>query len=168
MALQNAAWGRASGESTWRGGSSTTTQSTYTKAEDIDWSAYDIVVSIDVAVPTRVVEAFPGVMWCYYWIEGGPYSLKTWWGIGSPQFSYNVFLTQGLAKLPLTAQSRAVLRMLSERRVVLDAPYYLLSSKTLSDVHAYHRGAPRSGVCLSSSSQSFVDDAELDSSVAIR
>ena len=133
---------------------------TFSKADEIDWSAYDIVVSIDVAVPTRVVRKFPQVMWCYYWIEGGPTSLKTF-AAGSPQFSYNVFLTHRLAKLPLTVRSREVRRMLSERRAVLDVPYYLLSSKNLLDLYSDRQEAPRTGICLSASSQSFVDDAEL-------
>ncbi|MEZ5942740.1 MAG: hypothetical protein R3C18_15205 [Planctomycetaceae bacterium] len=34
--------------------------------EDVDWSAFDIVVSIDNSVPQRVTEQFPQVLWTYY------------------------------------------------------------------------------------------------------
>ncbi|MBI3860976.1 MAG: hypothetical protein HY290_03690, partial [Planctomycetia bacterium] len=32
----------------------------------VDWSAYDIVISIDAAVPERVTRKFPQTRWCYY------------------------------------------------------------------------------------------------------
>lgn len=33
---------------------------------DIDFTQYDIVISIDVSVPSRVTRRFPEVLWCYY------------------------------------------------------------------------------------------------------
>lgn len=36
----------------------------------VDWGAYDIVISYDIAVPTRVCKAFPNVLWSYYITEG--------------------------------------------------------------------------------------------------
>ena len=35
-------------------------------AEAVDWGAYDIVVSLDVSVPARITQRYPGVAWCYY------------------------------------------------------------------------------------------------------
>jgi hypothetical protein len=32
----------------------------------VDWNAYDIVISFDVAVPERITRAYPGTAWCYY------------------------------------------------------------------------------------------------------
>lgn len=34
--------------------------------EDIDWSEFDIVISVDVAVPERITSRFPSVVWAYY------------------------------------------------------------------------------------------------------
>ena len=98
-------------------------------SESIDWSQYDAVISIDVAVPSRIIRRFPQVMWCYYFIEGGP------WGIdhefkGSPYFGYNVFLNHRLAKTRLTARSSSVRQMRATRRAVLDFPYYMQSARS--------------------------------------
>lgn len=34
--------------------------------EQINWSEYDIVISMDVCVPARITANFPNVLWCYY------------------------------------------------------------------------------------------------------
>ncbi|MBK1645085.1 hypothetical protein CKO25_10555 [Thiocapsa imhoffii] len=34
--------------------------------EDVDWSAFDLVISVDVAVPARITRRFPQVVWAYY------------------------------------------------------------------------------------------------------
>lgn len=34
--------------------------------EEIDWSKFDIIVSIDVSVPARITRQYPQVVWCYY------------------------------------------------------------------------------------------------------
>ncbi len=36
--------------------------------DDVNWSAYDLVISLDIAVPTRIVKANPGTVWAY-WIS---------------------------------------------------------------------------------------------------
>jgi hypothetical protein len=36
------------------------------RAGDIDWSQYDLVMSVDVSVPQRITRQFPSVVWCYY------------------------------------------------------------------------------------------------------
>ncbi len=41
-------------------------QGRYARAcEEIDWSAYDIVIGLDVPVPARITRRFPSVVWCY-------------------------------------------------------------------------------------------------------
>jgi hypothetical protein len=35
-------------------------------AAEIQWSDYDIVISIDVSVPARITRNYPSVAWCYY------------------------------------------------------------------------------------------------------
>lgn len=34
--------------------------------EDVNWSDYDIVISMDVSVPARITSQFPNILWCYY------------------------------------------------------------------------------------------------------
>lgn len=61
--------------------------------DDIDWGSYDLVISIDIAVPTRIVEAHPDTVWAYYVSEPcmSLYAAST----AEPQFGYDLFLTLG-------------------------------------------------------------------------
>lgn len=34
--------------------------------DEVDWSQFDLVISIDVAIPARVTLRYPGVVWAYY------------------------------------------------------------------------------------------------------
>lgn len=34
--------------------------------DTIDWSQYDIVISIDTVVPARITRRYPNTLWCYY------------------------------------------------------------------------------------------------------
>jgi hypothetical protein len=55
--------------------------------EDVAWESYDVVVSINIAVPGRIVKKTPSVLWCYMMGEasrGGPYV----------EYGYDVSLTQ--------------------------------------------------------------------------
>lgn len=36
------------------------------RACDVDWSEFDIVISIDVSVPAEVAQQFPHTLWCYF------------------------------------------------------------------------------------------------------
>ena len=36
------------------------------RVDDVDWSIYDIVISLDIAVPRRLVERHKSVLWAYY------------------------------------------------------------------------------------------------------
>jgi hypothetical protein len=132
----------------------------YPKAEDVDWSTYDIVVSIDVAVPTRVIRSFPKVMWCYYFIEGGPAAVDHEFK-GSPFFGYNVFLNHRLAKARLTSRSSSVRQMRATRRAVLDFPYYMQSAHSIRRLYDGWSDDMRRGICLSHHSRDVVSEAEL-------
>jgi hypothetical protein len=35
-------------------------------AADVDWSAFDIVIGVDVPIPARITCRYPTVAWCYY------------------------------------------------------------------------------------------------------
>ncbi|MBN2404405.1 MAG: hypothetical protein JXE06_02360, partial [Coriobacteriia bacterium] len=108
--------------------------STAHDADAVDWTQYDIVISIDVAVPTRIVRRFPSVMWCYYFIEGGPTGIDERFR-GSPFFSYNVFLNHRLAKSLLTSDSAGPRQMRMSSRAVLDFPYYMQSARSVRKLY---------------------------------
>ena len=123
---------------------------------DVDWNDYDVVLSVDVAVPETVVRQHPTVLWCHYFIEGGPWGVKEQWA-DAPQYGYNVFLNHRPADRPLTTGHSAVRRLRRARRTVIDFPYYLLSDRTIADI--YPAAGARSGICLASSSRDRLSDA---------
>ncbi len=133
--------------------------STADDADLVDWAHYDVVISIDVAVPTRIVRRFPSVMWCYYFIEGGPTGIDERFR-GSPFFSYNVFLNHRLAKSLLASDSAGLRRMRKSRRAVLDFPYYMQSARSVRKLHPQLADVPRTGVCLSHHSREVLRDGE--------
>lgn len=130
------------------------------RADDVDWSVYDIVISIDIAIPTWLISKFPTVLWCYYWIEGGPPAIDSF-AKGSPFFGYNVFMSQRLAKRELTPDSAETRRMRRSRRAVIDAPYFLQSSRSIQSLYHDEVTTPREGVCLSDHSAKVATPEEL-------
>jgi hypothetical protein len=133
--------------------------STAESADTIDWSEYDIVISIDVAIPTHIVRCFPSVMWCYYFIEGGPTGIDGPFR-GSPFFAYNVFLNHRLAKSPLSPAHRSLRQMQTTRRAVLDFPYYMQSAHSVRTLYPELATETRAGVCLSHHSRTVLTERE--------
>ena len=129
-------------------------------AASVDWDAYDVVISIDVAVPSHIVARFPGVMWCYYFIEGGPTTIDGPFR-GSPYYGYNVFFNQRLAKSRLTATSASVRQMSATRRAVLDFPYYMQSASSVMRLYPEITAAPREGISLSHHSRQVIEPSEV-------
>jgi hypothetical protein len=122
-------------------------------AEDVDWSAYDAVISVDVAVPTAVVMRHPDVLWCYTVIEvhtTGKYDRRV---LGHPRFGYNVLLNHHMAKAPLGPSSRAVTAMRRERRAILDFPYYVQSSRSVQLLYPELTASPRDGITFTQHSR---------------
>ena len=116
------------------------------RAEDIDWSQYDVVIGVDVAVPKRVSSRFPQTMWCYYFIEAGSTAVEM--HRGNPLWGYNLFFTHRPALSVLDASDRSYSKMLSDRRAMLDFPYYMMSSSTISDLYGDCCKASRSGITM--------------------
>lgn len=127
--------------------------------EDVDWSLYHIIISIDVSIPSRIVRKFPDVMWCYYFIEGGPVAIDTLFR-GSPFYGYNVFLNQRLSKAKLTFNSTEALSIFNYRRAVLDFPYYILSTMTIKNLYPEITVNKRHGITLSHHSYSVISSQE--------
>lgn len=64
--------------------------------DEIDWAAYDLVISIDIAVPTRIVKAHSDIVWAYYVSE--PCMSLYAASLAGPQFGYDLFLTLGFKR----------------------------------------------------------------------
>ena len=73
------------------------------QAEDINWSAYDLVIGFDVPVPARITRRFPQVVWCYCLSEPcmGSYSRSR----KAPVAGYDLFLNQRFRCLPPGAKA---------------------------------------------------------------
>ena len=126
---------------------------------DVGWGLYDAVISIDVAVPTRIVRQYPRVMWCYYFIESGPQGIDGEFR-GSPYYGYNVFLNHRLCKWPVMAGAAELAQIRDEKRCVLDFPYYLQSSHSIQDLYPELAAAGRQGLLFSHHSYSVLSDEE--------
>ena len=126
--------------------------------EAIDWGQYDIVISIDIAVPTCIVKKYTQVLWCYYWIEGGPNAINTIHR-GSPFHGYNVFLNHRPAKVKIGTGSPELISMQNQRRTVLDFPYFVLSSESVQNLYPEITPEQRSGVMLNEHSYSVLSDS---------
>lgn len=61
-------------------------------ASGIDWDRFDLVVSIDVSIPTRIVTAHPQVTWAYYISEPCMSAYKV--SQERPLFGYDLFFNQ--------------------------------------------------------------------------
>jgi hypothetical protein len=128
------------------------------QADSIDWGRYDIVICVDVAIPTRIVVKYPETMWCYYFIEAGPSSA----GIqrGSPYFGYNVFFNQKPARLAIDNHHPYYEKMVRERRAILDFPYYMMSDTTIRNVYGMDASHVRNGIVMTSHSHEAISSEE--------
>ena len=87
-------------------------QSRFAQAADqVDWSKYDIVISIDVSVPARITRQFPGVVWAYYVREIKMPSYAA--SFDAPISGQDLYLTHGF--MP---------RRTRGKRHVVDFPYH--------------------------------------------
>jgi len=127
--------------------------------EDVNWAKYDVVIAIDVAVPRRIIRRFPTVMWCYYFVEGGPLGIETIFR-GSPFYGYNVFFNHRCAKSLLNCTSKASVYMRKYKRAVLDFPYYLQSPTSVRRLYGDYQLADRRGIVLGHHSYPVINSDE--------
>lgn len=81
----------------------------------IDWSKYDIVISVNVAVPTAIVKKYPDTLWCYMYGEANsetPY----------PRYGYDVLITQDITGTVAPSLGK------------VDFPYTFLEPDTLEKI----------------------------------
>ena len=123
--------------------------------DEVDWAKYDLVVGVDVPIPTRIVDKCPHTLWAYFSVEaGGPLQKNS---LCRPAAGYQLFLNHGFRRyrsrprnrthvleFPFTFQSRSAWQRLSthaatppttKTQVVLDratpAPHAPTSPLTL-------------------------------------
>ncbi len=64
--------------------------------DDIRWESYDLVVSIDIPIPERIVKKTPRTLWSYFSIEaGGPLQKNS---LVRPLAGYQLFLNHGFRR----------------------------------------------------------------------
>jgi hypothetical protein len=99
----------------------------------IDWSQYDIVISVDVAVPAAITRQFPSTAWAYFVreIKAPSYSK----GLQSPASGQDFFLNHGFRWSPPTAADH-----------VLEFPYHLQYSGCFHELFGVPWNQPRSGI----------------------
>lgn len=90
---------------------------------DIDWGKYDIVISINVSLPARLVLQYPETLFGYMIGEA---NMAT----GKARFGYDVTLNQ-LAR-----------GIVAEKCGVVDFPYTFVKSNTLENIMQKHLGRP--------------------------
>jgi hypothetical protein len=91
------------------------------RCDDIDWARYDIVISIDIAVPIRIVASHPNILWCYCISE--PCMPAYWQSLTTSLAGYDIFLNQ-----------RFGLRRWWQRQGEINWPFNLLYCGCFDDI----------------------------------
>ncbi len=99
----------------------------------VDWSRYDIVISVDVAVPAAVTRQFPKTVWAYYVREIKAPSFAK--GVVAPAAGQDVFLNHGFRWIPSAGAGH-----------VVEFPYHLQFSGCFHELFQLPWDQPRSGV----------------------
>ena len=72
--------------------------------EDIPWNQYDLVVGLDVPIPSRIVRKCPQTLWAYYSTEaGGPLQKNS---LLEPAAGYQLFLNHGFRRYRTRPRNR--------------------------------------------------------------
>lgn len=92
-------------------------------AADVDWGTYDVVISVNVSIPRRIVAQYPKTLFCYMIGEANVL-------LDKPRFGYDCVLNQeGLG------------REVSEKNWVIDFPYTFLGKSCLENFAEKRFGA---------------------------
>jgi hypothetical protein len=111
--------------------------------DDVDWGKYDIVITIDIAVPTRIVEKHPNTVWAYYVSEPCMSLYRD--SLIEPQFGYDLFFTLGFQpQRPHYASNR-----------VLEFPYFLQYAGCFADLDGIANPPFEARTCVSTEKHSF-------------
>jgi len=110
----------------------------FTRTGDLDWGRYDLVISLDLAIPERVVRKYPGTAWAYFSTEpGSPLQKKS---LRVPLAGYDFFLNHGFRGW----RSRP-----ANRSHVLEFPFSFQSARGWSQLsHHLNPSKPARNGCL--------------------
>jgi hypothetical protein len=67
--------------------------------DEIDWNIFDLVVSLDIAIPTRILRRHPRVVWAYMITESGMPAYRA--SRREPLHGYDLFLNQSARRFPV-------------------------------------------------------------------
>ena len=101
------------------------------EAESIDWSRYDVVISINFSVPSAILARHPSVLWCYMIGEANVF-------MKAIHFGYDVCLTQETRGLVANGPG------------LVDFPYTFAGPRCLETLleHAAGRASSRRGIFI--------------------
>jgi hypothetical protein len=118
------------------------------RVEDVDWDEFDLVISIDIAVPARVTRRFPHVVWAYYVREVKAPSWKA--SFDRPIEGQDLFLNHLFG--PTRSRSQ---------RHVLDFPYHFQQPGVFQQVFGVGDHGGRKGVFVEYHTARAASDDEL-------
>jgi hypothetical protein len=95
--------------------SSQTLDSVSVHPEEIDWSIYDIVLTINACIPLSIVQQYPRTMWCYYISENDSIYIEQ-------KFTGYTYILNQDVTIPYSPQA-------------IGFPYSMISSKTYSSLY---------------------------------
>lgn len=84
-------------------------------SNSVNWNNYDIVISINVAIPTSIVKLYPNTLWCYMIGEANKY-------IDLVYFDYDVCLNQEIKGI------------ISKEPGIIDFPYTFVSKNGIESL----------------------------------
>ena len=119
------------------------------EAGAINWSDYDIIVSLDIAIPSRITELHRNSLWCYYVSEPMMPAYDS--SRETPIIGYNIFFNQ---KFPSARAAPAA------KEHVIDFPYCFISSDCLQKVATPPGDSNREGVFLESHTAAILTDEQ--------
>lgn len=114
----------------------------------IDWEKYDIVISLDVSVPSRITSRFPQVVWCYYIGEPCMNSYRK--SKNSPVSGYDLFLNQNFRFYPQKMAAHEV-----------EFPYFIQNYNCFQELLGNIPDQKRQGIIIESHTQRILDDEQL-------
>ncbi len=98
------------------------------KIDQIPYEEYDIIISFDISIPTRIVKTFPKQLWCYY-ISEPP--LSDWKeSFSQPLYGYDIFFTQLFSLNKGKEETKSH---------VIDMPYHAVSSSTYQKLFGFNQ-----------------------------
>lgn len=105
---------------------------------EVPFSSYDIIISIDISVPERIVKTFSNQLWCYFISEPPLSAWKNSWL--KPLYGYDIFLTQCFRTDEEISKAKQFLPL----KHTIDLPYVSAGSETYNRLFGFTQKSPSS------------------------